>query len=138
MSGAGKWRGGSGMLWEVENLGTDAPVATGSSDGDLTQPPGVQGGENGPLSRMYIRKGDETTPARTHRMIEVKNGEILGKVSGGGGGVGDPLERDPEAVLKDVINEYVTVDAARKTYGVAIDPDSMTIDLEATRSLRGI
>jgi N-methylhydantoinase B len=136
MSGAGKWRGGSGMLWEVENLGTDAPVATGSSDGDLTQPPGVQGGENGPLSWMYIRKGDEKTPARTHRMIEVKNGEILGKVSGGGGGVGDPFERDPEAVLKDVINEFVTVEAARETYGVAIDPDSMTIDPEATRALR--
>ncbi|MCP4299424.1 MAG: hypothetical protein GY783_02460 [Gammaproteobacteria bacterium] len=70
-------------------------------------------------------------------MIEVKNGEILGKVSGGGGGVGDPLERDPEAVLKDVINEYVTLHAARDTYGVSIDPDSMTIDQEATKSLRG-
>jgi N-methylhydantoinase B len=137
MSGAGKWRGGSGMLWEVENMGTDAPVATGSSDGDLTQPPGVQGGENGPLSRMYIRKDDQLTPARTHRMIEVKNGEILGKVSGGGGGVGNPFERDPNAVLKDVINEFVSLAAARETYGVAIDGESLTIDLEATRALRG-
>ncbi len=136
MSGAGKWRGGSGMLWEVENQGTDAPVATGSSDGDLTQPPGVQGGENGPLSRMYIRSGDKVTKVRTHRMIEVKTGEILGKVSGGGGGVGNPFERDPDAVLKDVINEFVTLGAARETYGVAIDVDSMTIDLEATRALR--
>jgi N-methylhydantoinase B len=136
MSGAGKWRGGSGMLWEVENLGTDAPVATGSSDGDLTQPPGVQGGANGPLSRMYVRSGDVVTPARTHRMIEVKHKEILGKVSGGGGGVGDPLERDPAAVLKDVINEFVTIEGARANYGVVIDPDSLTVDLEATRALR--
>ena len=137
LSGAGKWRGGSGMLWEVENLGTDAPVATGSSDGDLTQPPGVQGGANGPLSKMYIRSGDKVTPVRTHRMIKVNTGEILGKVSGGGGGVGNPLERDPKAVLKDVINEFVTLKAARETYGVVINPDSLTVDLKATRALRG-
>ena len=55
MSGAGRWRGGSGMLWEVENVGGDVGVATGSSDGDLTQPPGAGGGEDGPLSRMYLR-----------------------------------------------------------------------------------
>jgi len=136
MSGAGQWRGGSGMLWEVENCGTDAPVATGSSDGDLTQPPGVQGGDDGPLSRMYIRSGDKETAARTHRMIEVKNGEILGKVSGGGGGVGNPFDRDPEAVLKDVINEFVTLEGALNTYRVAIDPKSMTIDHKKTEALR--
>ncbi len=124
------------MLWEVENCGTDAPVATGSSDGDLTQPPGVQGGDAGPLSKMYIRSGDKVTPARTHRMIEVKTGEVLGKVSGGGGGVGNPFERDPEAVLKDVINEFVTIEGARDTYGVAIDPKSLTIDEKATKALR--
>ena len=79
------------MLWEVENLGGDVGAATGSSDGDLTQPPGALGGEDGPLSQMYIRRGDVVTPARTHRMVQIRTGEILGKVSGGGGGVGDPL-----------------------------------------------
>ena len=79
MSGAGRWRGGSGMLWEVENIGGDVGVATGSSDGDLTQPPGAVGGEDGPLSHMYIRSGDEVVPARTHRMVQVKSGEILGR-----------------------------------------------------------
>ena len=48
-----------------------------------------------------------------------------------------PLSATPDAVLKDVINEFVTLDAARETYGVAIDGDSLTIDLEATRALRG-
>ena len=136
LSGAGRWRGGSGMLWEVENLGTDAGVATGSSDGDLTQPPGAAGGEPGPLSKMYVRKGDEVTPARTHRMIQVKTGEILGKLSGGGGGVGDPKEREPEKVLSDVINEFVSLGAARDTYYVAIDPKSMEIDWDETKTLR--
>jgi N-methylhydantoinase B len=124
------------MLWEVENVGGDVGAATGSSDGDLTQPPGADGGEPGPLSKMYIRRGDEVLPARTHRMIQVKTGEILGKVSGGGGGVGDPAERDPEKVLRDVVNELVTVDTARVKYRVVVDPVARTIDWDATRALR--
>jgi N-methylhydantoinase B len=138
MSGAGKWRGGSGTLWEVQNLGGDVGAATGSSDGDLTQPPGALGGEDGPLSRMYIRDGDEIKPARTHRMVQIKSGEILGKVSGGGGGVGDPAEREPEKVLSDVLNEYVTLETARDVYRVAIVPgDPPTLDEAGTATLRG-
>jgi len=137
MSGAGKWRGGCGMLWEVENLGGDVGAATGSSDGDLTQPPGASGGEDGPLSRMYIRRGDEVTPARTHRMVQIRTGEVLGKVSGGGGGVGDPFERDPQAVLRDVINEMTTIPYARDVYGVVVlEGDPPTLDLAATQALR--
>jgi N-methylhydantoinase B len=136
LSGAGKWRGGSGMLWEVKNLGGDVGVATGSSDGDLTQPPGAGGGEDGPLSHMYIRSGDEVTPARTHRMVQIKTGEILGKVSGGGGGVGNPIERDPAMVLDDVINEWVTPEHARNVYKVAIDVATMTVDEDETQALR--
>jgi N-methylhydantoinase B len=137
LSGAGRWRGGNGMLWEVENIGGDVGAATGSSDGDLTQPPGAAGGEPGPLSKMYIRRGDEVVPARTHRMIQVKHGEILGKVSGGGGGVGNPAARDPSRVLRDVVNGVTTIDYARKTYKVAIDPATMTVDEAGTAALRG-
>jgi N-methylhydantoinase B len=136
LAGAGRWRGGNGMLWEVENLGGDVGAATGSSDGDLTQPPGAAGGEPGPLSKMYIRRGDEILPARTHRMIQVKHGEVLGKVSGGGGGVGDPAERDPSRVLRDVVNGVVSVALARDVYKVAIDEATMTVDAEATSALR--
>ena len=136
LSGAGRWRGGCGMLWEVENLGGDVGAATGSSDGDLTQPPGAAGGQPGPLSKMYIRRGEEILPARTHRMIQVRHGEILGKVSGGGGGVGPPAEREPQTVLRDVINEVVTIPYARDVYRVAIDPQTLTIDEAATRELR--
>jgi len=126
------------MEWEVRNLGGDAPIATGSSDGDLTQPPGAAGGQAGPLSRMYIRRDDEIETVRTHRMIEVKSGEVLGKVSGGGGGVGNPFEREPVAVLEDVIDGYVTAEAAENVYGVAIDPSTFTIDESRTKTLRGL
>ena len=137
LSGAGEWRGACGMLWEVENLGGDVGAATGSSDGDLTQPPGALGGEDGPLSRMYIRRGVVETPARTHRMVQIKTGEILGKVSGGGGGVGDPFRRDPAKVLKDVRNEMTSIDYARDVFGVVVVPgDPPTLDLAATDLLR--
>ncbi len=136
LSGAGRWRGGAGTLWEVENLGGDVGAATGSSDGDLTQPPGAGGGEPGPLSRMYILRDGGEVAARSHRMIQVGHGEILGKVSGGGGGVGDPLERDPVAVLRDVRNELTTLPYARDVYGVVIDAQTMEIDEEATGALR--
>ncbi|MGH2381118.1 MAG: hydantoinase B/oxoprolinase family protein, partial [Candidatus Limnocylindria bacterium] len=136
LSGAGRWRGGCGMVWEVENVGGDVGAATGSSDGDLTHPPGAAGGEPGPLSRMYIRRGDELLPAQSHRMIQVKHGEIFGKVSGGGGGVGPPLEREPRAVQRDVRNEVTTLEYARNVYGVVTDPETLTVDEEATRILR--
>ena len=110
--------------------------ATGSSDGDLTQPPGAGGGQPGPLSHMYIRRGEEIRHAQTHRMVQVKTGDVLGKVSGGGGGVGDPRRRDPEAVADDVRNEFVSIGAARDIYGVVVDPVSFVVDVAATAVLR--
>jgi N-methylhydantoinase B len=72
-------------------------------------------------------------------MVQVKTGEILGKVSGGGGGVGDPLERDPHAVLEDVIDEMTTIAYARDVYAVAIlDGDPPTLDLAETERLRAV
>ena len=63
---------------------------------------------------------------------------MLGKVSGGGGGVGEPFERDPQAVQKDVVDGYVTIEAAERLYGVAIDEATITIDEARTKRLRGI
>jgi N-methylhydantoinase B/oxoprolinase/acetone carboxylase alpha subunit len=85
---------------------------------------------------MYIRRGDEILPAQSHRMIQVKHGEIFGKVSGGGGGVGNPLEREPLAIQRDVRNGLTTVQYARDVYGVVLDPDTLEIDESATASLR--
>jgi N-methylhydantoinase B len=137
MAGAGRWRGGSGMVWEIENVGSDATLATGSSDGDSTRPPGAAGGEPGPLSTMYKISAGERIRLQTHRNLRIATGEILGKVSGGGGGVGDPREREPQRVLDDVLDGFVSVRAARDVYGVAIDEQSLQIDESATAALRG-
>ena len=71
-------------------------------------------------------------------MAEIKEGDIIIKQSSGGGGVGDPSERDPEMVLEDVINELVSVEAAREIYKVAIDLENRTILGDETKELRAV
>ncbi|HJP36036.1 MAG TPA: hydantoinase B/oxoprolinase family protein, partial [Gammaproteobacteria bacterium] len=68
--------------------------------------------------------------------VKIKQNDIIIKQSSGGGGVGNPAERDPEMVLEDVINELVSIEAARDIYKVAIDPESQTIKEGETRKLR--
>jgi N-methylhydantoinase B len=63
-------------------------------------------------------------------------GQVIFAQSGGGGGWGDPLERDPKMVLSDVVNEYVSLDGAKRDYGVVIDPVRMTVNELATKELR--
>jgi N-methylhydantoinase B/oxoprolinase/acetone carboxylase alpha subunit len=65
-----------------------------------------------------------------------QTGDVLIQRTAGGCGVGDPRTRDADAVLKDVINEYVSLERAREEYGVVIDPATMRIDLTATAALR--
>ena len=54
----------------------------------------------------------------------------------GGGGYGDPLDRDPELVESDVADGYVSLESARKAYGVVINPDTIKVDVDGTQRLR--
>jgi N-methylhydantoinase B len=54
----------------------------------------------------------------------------------GGGGYSDPTERDPQKVLEDVVNEKMSIEAAREEYGIVVDPEARTINEEATRECR--
>jgi N-methylhydantoinase B len=73
----------------------------------------------------------------------VEEDSILRLVANGAGGWGDPFEREPERVLADVRNEYVSVEGAARDYGVVVhgdplrDPEGVQLDLEATLALRG-
>jgi len=134
--GAGQWRGGSGMHWEVKNVGGDAGVATGSSDGEIVRGPGALGGEPTLNSKAYLLRDGEKSVIRGHRLYQLKPGDVIVKHTGGGAGVGNPTERDPREVRWDVLNEYVTVEKARETYKVAIDPVTLQINEDQTRKLR--
>ena len=135
-TGAGRWRGGPGVHWEAVNEGTDGQMATGSSDGDEVQGFGALGGQPAPVCRTYLRRNGDDIRVKPHRLVPVKTGDVLVKHSSGGGGVGDPAERDPEMVREDVENELVTLDAAQEVYKVVIDAKTLTVDPEATKRLR--
>ncbi len=136
LCGAGRWRGAPGTEWEALNEGSEAGIATGSSDGEATQGQGLLGGEPTPLCTAHIVQGEETIRLKSHRMGAVKPGGRLVKRSSGGAGVGNSAEREPEAVLADVLDEIISLQAARETYKVAIDAKPMAIDWEGTKALR--
>ncbi|TAK32938.1 MAG: hydantoinase B/oxoprolinase family protein [Chloroflexota bacterium] len=68
--------------------------------------------------------------------IPLKVGEVLHQTVGGGGGVGDPLLRDPERVEKDVQEDWISVEAAERAYGVIVDPQTLQLDVQATQRKR--
>lgn len=135
-SGAGRWRGGPGVHWEAVNEGSDGQMATGSSDGDVVQGFGAFGGEPTPVCRTYLRRNGENILVKPHRLVQVKAGDVLVKHSSGGGGVGNPEERDPEMVQLDVKKAFVSLEAAKDVYKVVLDPISLEIDVKATKALR--
>ena len=69
-------------------------------------------------------------------LMTLKKGDLYRVVQAGGGGYGDPLDRDPYLVLEDVEQEKLTSAYARTEYGVVINPDTLTLDMRATEALR--
>ncbi|MFQ5922462.1 MAG: hydantoinase B/oxoprolinase family protein, partial [Anaerolineales bacterium] len=136
-SGAGKWRGGPGFHWEVANLGGEAGMHTGAGHGETTFSHGTLGGNHTLPNICHIQRNGEMIQAKVHRLHQLRAGDHIIKDTGGGGGVGRPEERDPQAVWDDVyINEFVSVQGAREIYKVVIDPESRQIDWDKTKSLR--
>ena len=72
-----------------------------------------------------------------HSFFTLKPGEMYIRHQAGGPGFGDPFERDPERVRKDVRNEFLSIESAKRDYGVVIDPVTLEVDYEETRALRG-
>ena len=81
------------------------------------------------------RPDEERWPSKV-TAFRLKAGDTLEITVPNSGGYGDPLERDPELVLSDVLDNFTTVELAERDYGVAIDPESTTLDVEATERLR--
>jgi N-methylhydantoinase B len=84
---------------------------------------------------VLIREG-EATLIRGHRLYQLKPGDIIRKISGGGAGVGEPAEREPEKVQRDVRNGFITPERAREAFKVVFDPATLAVDEAATRALR--
>jgi N-methylhydantoinase B len=136
-AGPGKFRGGMGIHWEGINEGGKAILLTGDSDGDVTRGYAIEGGRAPDFfNSLRIKRGNELLVVRAHRQADLLDDDIVVQKTAGGCGVGDPFTRDVDAVLTDVRNGYVSIDGARRDYGVAIDPRTMTIDAAGTAALR--
>jgi N-methylhydantoinase B len=88
------------------------------------------------VARKWLLGEGEEQELPWHGVVPIKAGQILRTCPPGGGGVGDPFERDIAAVVEDVRNEFVSVAASREDYGVAVDPETLEVDLDETGRLR--
>jgi N-methylhydantoinase B len=133
--GAGLFRGGCGIK-KVYRFLADGRI-TYQDDRHHTYPYGVDGGKPGASSKKtLIRKdGEEVELPSKVRDVPVFEGDLLVFETAGAGGVGDPLERDPEAVAKDVRWNLVSHEAAESEYGAVVGEDGQ-VDAAATESRR--
>jgi len=133
--GAGKYRGGLGVERELELLTGEVLIST-RSDRHASQPWGLGGGKPGRRWISAVRRaGGEIEIVHGRATIEMKAGDRLVVLSGGGGGYGSPYEREVEKVVADVRDGKVSSKSAREDYGVVIDAAGK-VDREATARLR--
>ncbi len=133
--GAGKFRGGLGIE-AVFSMEIDGRLRNMMIRSECL-PWGVQGGKSGAANEAYVIKPkgtEERLPRATD--FPLPKGWRVRLRTGGGGGVGSPLERDEKEVLQDVRNGYVSLSSAERDYGVVIDPSQLTLDRDATAQRR--
>jgi N-methylhydantoinase B/oxoprolinase/acetone carboxylase alpha subunit len=136
-SGPGRMKGGLGQR-EVFRVPSDQyapipPVNLGIQAGRHIHPPeGLFGGKTGAKAQFLVNRA----PGNPFGLTQLKPGDEVVIDAAGGGGHGNPLDRELEMVESDVIEGYVTLEKAKEDYGVVIDPKSMKVDEEGTRKLR--
>jgi N-methylhydantoinase B len=135
--GAGRWRGGCGLIREIEVLAPEAKVSM-RIDCVENPPWGVAGGMAAGAGRCVINPGrpDERTIAPLSDGNMVRKGDVVRIETGGGGGWGHPFDREPERVLSDVRAGFVSRERAAADYGVVVAADERTIDQGATAARR--
>ena len=136
--GAGEFRGGLAYVREFRLL-ADQAVLTIRSDRRFTCPWGLCGGEDGAPSANILKSRDVENDLLPMPMeaLKLRRGDIFRHCSAGGGGFGNPVARDPNRVLADVVDGRISIAAARDKYGVLIDDAAIPcIDHDATRHWR--
>ncbi len=136
--GPGKFRGGLGLRKDHRTL-ADVMLITNAEKIIRSVPWGLAGGMPGMNNRVVVHPETQRQRVLGKYVGHLKAGEVVSQQSGGGGGYGDALERDPQLVFSDFINEYVSLQSARRNYGTVIRKDrngDYRLDLKATYALR--
>jgi N-methylhydantoinase B len=135
--GIGKMKGGLGKR-EIFKVPDDEyapipPVNLGIQSGRYIYPAeGLFGGKPGARAQFLVNG----VPGNSYGLTQLTPGDVVTIDAPGGGGYGNSVERDPEMVLNDVLEGYISFESARSDYKVAIDPKSLEIDEEETKKLR--
>jgi N-methylhydantoinase B len=139
--GPGAHRGGLGIRREHRILGHDAEVSV-LGNRVRVAPWGLEGGGEGARAGYEVIRDGSEEPAplapefgSKAAAVPLRAGDVVVQLTAGGGGWGDPRERDPEAVARDVRGGYVSRAAAEREYGVVIAADG-TVDEAATAARR--
>jgi len=130
----GKWRGGIGSIREFAFLSEGAFSVEG--EGHKYRPWGFAGGADGSTASLSLIRGTggETVLPSKVPYRAASRGDRLKAIGPNGGGYGNPFERDPEAVMSDMLDGYISAEQARTDYGVVIR--GKVLDRAATEALR--
>jgi N-methylhydantoinase B len=136
-AGAGTFRGGCGIRRDMRVLADEGKL-TNLSERQRFAPYGIFGGRPGRLARTVINPEGDEQPVHGKQSRELAYGDVVSFQQSGAGGYGDPLARDPARVLDDVLDDYVSIEAAREAYGVVIAGESfeLRVDEAATQARR--
>ena len=132
----GRWRGGLGVIRATRSLGEG--WVTSEAERQYDPPKGLFGGYNGRTAMTEVRRADGTVLNLPSKFTTFKllAGDTIEFRTACGGGYGDPLEREPEQVARDVRDQLMSAESARTDYGVVLDPVTLEPDLEATERER--
>ncbi|MBI2917298.1 MAG: hydantoinase B/oxoprolinase family protein [Chloroflexi bacterium] len=154
-AGAGKYRGGLAGEFVMKPHGVERAQCISGYVGRVAPPQGFAGGQPGVTSRFLLKRqtdvaarfkasaptweglaGDAEDVPQLCPPFDLGPEDVWYVRCQGGGGYGDPLEREPTLVHLDVVRGYVSLQAAREVYGVVVKPSSLELDPEGTRTLR--
>src|SRR5579864_2368093 len=133
--GPGKWRGGAPFRREYRLLADEAILQV-RSDRHAFRPFGLYGGGPGRPSMNCPNPDAQPAPPPSKLPMNMKRGDLFRHEVAGGGGWGDPLERDPTLVLQDVLNGFISERAARDDYGIILAGTPLAVDAAETAALR--
>jgi N-methylhydantoinase B len=133
--GPGKYRGGLGLRKDIRVSGAQLRLVN-LTDRCTHAPFGLFGGGSGKVGQTIVTGEGTETAVHSKSTTRLADGNVISCQVSGGGGYGNPRERDAEAVRQDVLKGYVSIDAARRDYGVVIEPETHAVDNVATAAAR--